>query len=157
MVSNELDIHRMQRFDVTYNTRWVKAIPFVNVVRFNSVRRVKLLKVAGLSVFDFTTDHNSDHSQVSVVTVSQRMQTLALVTTASFLILSRSLHAVNIYISWCLTICSHDRIEDRGSTVVKPLCYKSEGRWFDPSWCQWIFHWHRILPITLWPWGPLSL
>jgi len=29
---------------------------------------------------------------------------------------------------------------DRGGTVVKVLCYKSEGRWFDPSWCQWIFH-----------------
>jgi len=33
---------------------------------------------------------------------------------------------------------------NRGSTVVKELCYKSEGRWFDPkknpSWCQWIFH-----------------
>ena len=20
--------------------------------------------------------------------------------------------------------------------MVKVLCYKSEGRWFDPSWCQ---------------------
>jgi len=29
---------------------------------------------------------------------------------------------------------------DRGSTVVKVLCYNSEGRRFDPSWCQWIFH-----------------
>ena len=29
---------------------------------------------------------------------------------------------------------------DRGSTVVKVLCYKSEDRWFDPSWCQWIPH-----------------
>ena len=29
---------------------------------------------------------------------------------------------------------------DRGSTVVKVLCYKSEGRWFDPRWCNWIFH-----------------
>ena len=29
---------------------------------------------------------------------------------------------------------------DRGSTVVKVLCFKSEGRWFDPRWCQWIFH-----------------
>jgi len=38
---------------------------------------------------------------------------------------------------------------DCGSTVVKVLCYKSEGRWFDPSWCQWIFHRHKILPITL--------
>ena len=28
---------------------------------------------------------------------------------------------------------------DRGRTVVKVLCYKSEGRWFDPTWCQWIF------------------
>jgi len=24
--------------------------------------------------------------------------------------------------------------------VVTMLWYKSEGRWFDPSWCQWIFH-----------------
>jgi len=29
--------------------------------------------------------------------------------------------------------------EDRGGTVVKLLCYKSEGRWFDPSWCHWNF------------------
>ena len=27
-------------------------------------------------------------------------------------------------------------IGDRGSTVVKVLCYKSEGRWFDPGWCH---------------------
>ena len=26
-----------------------------------------------------------------------------------------------------------------GGTVVKVLCYKSEGRWFDPSWCNWNF------------------
>jgi hypothetical protein len=30
-------------------------------------------------------------------------------------------------------------IGDRGSTVVKVLCYNSESRWFDPSYCQWIF------------------
>ena len=46
---------------------------------------------------------------------------------------------------------------DRGGTVVKVLCYKSEGRWFDPSWCKWIFHWHQILPIALWPWSRLRL
>jgi len=28
-------------------------------------------------------------------------------------------------------------VGDRGGTVVKVLCYKSEGRWFDPSWCHW--------------------
>jgi len=25
---------------------------------------------------------------------------------------------------------------DRGNTVVKVLCYKSEGRWFDSRWCH---------------------
>ena len=28
---------------------------------------------------------------------------------------------------------------DRGSTVVKVLCYKSEGRWFESRWCHWNF------------------
>ena len=28
---------------------------------------------------------------------------------------------------------------DRGSALVKVLCYKSEGRWFDPSWSHWNF------------------
>jgi len=52
------------------------------------------------------------------------------------------------------------RHETCGVTAVAQwlqLCYKSEGRWFDPSWCQGIFHWHKILPIALWPWGWLSL
>ena len=39
-----------------------------------------------------------------------------------------------IYLFICLFI-----LGDRGSTVVKVLCYKSEGRWFDSSWCQWNF------------------
>jgi hypothetical protein len=47
-------------------------------------------------------------------------------------------------------VCSYDRLQviskilflllgDRGSTVVKVLRYKSEGRWFDSRWCHWIF------------------
>jgi hypothetical protein len=28
---------------------------------------------------------------------------------------------------------------ERGGTVVKVLCYKSEGCWFDPRWCHWNF------------------
>jgi len=35
-------------------------------------------------------------------------------------------------------------VGDRGSTVVKALCYKSEGRWFDPTW----FHWNFSLPYN---------
>jgi hypothetical protein len=26
-----------------------------------------------------------------------------------------------------------------GGTVVKVLCYKSEGSWFDSRWCHWNF------------------
>jgi hypothetical protein len=32
-----------------------------------------------------------------------------------------------------------DNNGDRGGTVVKVLCYKSEGRWFDPNRCHWKF------------------
>jgi len=28
---------------------------------------------------------------------------------------------------------------DSGSTAIKVLCYKSEGRWFDSIWCHWNF------------------
>ena len=39
-----------------------------------------------------------------------------------------------------INVCQLRNIEsgDRGGSVVKVLCYKSEGRWFDLSWCQWI-------------------
>ena len=38
-----------------------------------------------------------------------------------------------IYIYIHIYIYLYIYIWDRGSTVVKMLCYKSEGRWFDPS------------------------
>jgi hypothetical protein len=34
----------------------------------------------------------------------------------------------------CLKVGTAD-----GGTVVKVLCYKSEGRWFDSRWCHWNF------------------
>ena len=37
-----------------------------------------------------------------------------------------------------------ESLGDRGSAVVKVLCYKSGGRWFDPSWCQLNF----LLPYS---------
>ena len=46
---------------------------------------------------------------------------------------------------------------DRGSRVDNVLCFKSEGRWVDPRWRQWIFHWYKKLPIELWTWGRLCL
>ena len=52
------------------------------------------------------------------------------------LLIQIMLHAVD-FDSNVLFIYS--ALGDRGSTVVKVLCYKSEVRWFDPSWCQWNF------------------
>jgi len=47
---------------------------------------------------------------------------------------------------------------DRGSTVVKMPCYKSEGRWFDSRWCHWNFYWHNPSDGTmaLWLTQPLT-
>jgi len=39
---------------------------------------------------------------------------------------------------WCRVHLAFSLLEI-GGTVVKVLCYKSEGRVFDPSWCQWNF------------------
>jgi len=36
-------------------------------------------------------------------------------------------------------IYNYKKSGDRVNTVVKVLYYKSEGRWFDPSWCHWNF------------------
>jgi len=33
--------------------------------------------------------------------------------------------------------------------LVKVLCYKSKGRWFDPSLCHWNFHWHNPSDRTM--------
>ena len=58
--------------------------------------------------------------------------------------LSNGVKFVKGFVKSCLCICQLDKCisrckGDRGSTVVKVLCYKSEGHWLDPSWCQWIF------------------
>jgi hypothetical protein len=44
-------------------------------------------------------------------------------------------------------------IGDSGGTVVKVLCYKSEGR----QMVSLEFFIDIILPIALWPWGRLSI
>ena len=43
------------------------------------------------------------------------------------------------YVCVCMCVCvvCVDITGDRDNTTVKVLCYKPEGRWFDPSWCQW--------------------
>ena len=38
-----------------------------------------------------------------------------------------------------ILITLHIVIADRGSTVIKVLYYKSEGRWFGSRWCHWNF------------------
>jgi len=47
---------------------------------------------------------------------------------------------ISVYIYIYIYIYTHSGPGDRDGTVVKVLCYKSKGRWFDPSWCHWIFH-----------------
>ena len=56
-----------------------------------------------------------------------------------YLLLIHSILALSdlVYLSFCAR--NIDLHGDRCSTVVKALCYKSEGRWFDPSWCHWNF------------------
>ena len=52
-------------------------------------------------------------------------------------------HASLISCSWILSsyyfMNSTNYKGDRGVTVVKALCYKPEGRWFDSRWCHWNF------------------
>jgi len=50
-----------------------------------------------------------------------------------------ALHINKIIICFILKFCAYFNSGDRGGTVVKVLCYKSEGRWFDPDWCYWNF------------------
>jgi len=40
-----------------------------------------------------------------------------------------------VLFSCCIYVC----LGDRGSKMVKVLCYNSEGRWFDSRWCHWNF------------------
>ena len=49
-----------------------------------------------------------------------------------------TLRCVSLYIKVPIFIGPQAYTGDRGSTVGKVLCYKSEGLWFDPSWCQFI-------------------
>ena len=48
------------------------------------------------------------------------------------------LHGVRNRVTPCICLCM-SCVGDRGSTMVKVLCYKTAGPWFDPSWCHWKF------------------
>ena len=51
------------------------------------------------------------------------------------LIISDFMHTTGVEFSFY----TPDIYGDRGGTVVKVLCYKSEGRWLDSTWCHWNF------------------
>ena len=61
---------------------------------------------------------------------------------ASNMDLIRMLYACVPVICLLITGKIYSGADNRGDpcgTVVKALCYKSEGHWFDPSWCHWNF------------------
>ena len=65
-----------------------------------------------------------------------RQYSVAAILLLLFMVLISLLSVLNLLYFYISTF----RSVDRGSTVAKVLCYNSEGGWFDPSWCQWIFH-----------------
>jgi hypothetical protein len=60
-----------------------------------------------------------------------------------------------IYICVCVCVCVY--VGARGGVVVKAPRYKLAGPGFDSGWCHWNVFIDIILPVTLWPWGRLSL
>jgi hypothetical protein len=54
---------------------------------------------------------------------------------------SEDLHLsrANVTVSSLLLLVQCCIFQRTRSTVVKVLCYKSEGRWFDSRWCHWNF------------------
>ena len=42
-------------------------------------------------------------------------------------------------LNWSVLTTHSDYVPIGGSTVVKALCYSSEGLWFDSRWCHWNF------------------
>jgi len=55
-----------------------------------------------------------------------------------------------IYIYICVCVCVRVYVYRYFAVYnITMLCYKSEGCWFDPSWCQWIFHWYNPSDSTV--------
>ena len=46
---------------------------------------------------------------------------------------------IYIYMGTAVYIYIYINMVDRGSTAIKVLRYKSEGRWFDSRWCHYNF------------------
>ena len=57
-------------------------------------------------------------------------------TSLTVLKLSGAVHHVSVCLQSFKNLRIYWSIGDCGGTVVKVLCYKSEGRWFDSSWCH---------------------
>ena len=75
----------------------------------------------------------STEPAMSTATVDGRYASMTVLVVQSY-------QTQNVYVFYILKRILNNMLLVRDSSVVKVLCYKSEGRWFDPSWCQWVFH-----------------
>jgi len=137
--------------------RWAVFMKLLdNTQRRTTVGRTPLDEWSARRRDFYLTTHNIHNRQTSILpagfepTLSafKRPQTYALDPAAIWTVLHKHYRKYNTiiqkYNNPIIAVCSQNyaRHINTGGTVVavvKVLCYKSECRWFDPSWCHWSF------------------
>ena len=90
-----------------------------------------LIEIRYLNVTDTTAPPYLIHCALSVFIVHQNLPRMF-----------RPIYIIQLchhIFSKLLIYIMYRNMRDRGSAVVKVLCYKSESRWFDSKWCHWNF------------------
>ena len=82
----------------------------------------------------FCVHHNHDNMIHSAATVTECIMSVVTINTL-YMYICQHLMTLTMLLLHCL----FHALGDCGSTVVKVLCYKSEGCWFNNRWCHWNF------------------